>query len=326
MDTNKETLEYDQELWEGIWQDKIPHEPNQTPKKMPFWQRLHLLFTFMVFLDISLALYLDFMFTSHIQQVCQRVRKYLQYYGSATSPEDRFAPAWHWQIWHQNVNARPHLHDIVEDCAKEIALDESDKIITDSLLKIKMKELTNESILSLLSPRSLYEKYCQYAPFTTGILHVFTNSPNHYRKHKEAKERSGQELNFDEDLDLDAGIDDTLPDSMDPAEEGEDGGPSGESLSNSEAVIRLVIAMLTYLQNCSTNLLPLFIGLFFVVNGTHTHVIEMLHNIGLLVSVDTLERLKEQISNSAIDYAIDLMASPGLWFIIFDNINIYLWK
>ncbi|KAJ7199822.1 hypothetical protein GGX14DRAFT_661229, partial [Mycena pura] len=84
--------------------------------------------------------------------------------------------------------------------------------------------------------------------------------------------------------------------------------------------------MLAFIRNRSTNLLPLLLGLFFVINGSSTRTINLLNNIGLSVSVRTVERLKLQISQTAVDLAIELLTSGRLYVIIYDNINIYLRK
>jgi len=82
--------------------------------------------------------------------------------------------------------------------------------------------------------------------------------------------------------------------------------------------------MLIFVRNSSTNLLPLLLGLFFKISGTSSRAMSMLSNIGLCVSVSTVERLKVVISEDAVEKAVTLMtATDMLWGIIFDNINIY---
>ncbi|KAE9407163.1 hypothetical protein BT96DRAFT_986782 [Gymnopus androsaceus JB14] len=98
------------------------------------------------------------------------------------------------------------------------------------------------------------------------------------------------------------------------------------SLDRTEAAITLVIAMLTFLQNQATNFLPLLLGLFFMINGTSTQVMIMLNAVGLSVSIHTVEHLKQELMKSAINFAIELITSPTLWYIISNNINIYLKK
>lgn len=84
--------------------------------------------------------------------------------------------------------------------------------------------------------------------------------------------------------------------------------------------------MLLFVRNRATNLLPLLLCLFFKISGTSTRVVQMLSNIGICVSSRTVERLKERISEDAIQHAIELIKSGRLFFIIFDNINLYLRK
>jgi hypothetical protein len=52
----------------------------------------------------------------------------------------------------------------------------------------------------------------------------------------------------------------------------------------------------------------------------------MLSNTGVCVSSHTVERLKVIISDDAIRLAITLITGGGVFFTIFDNINIFLRK
>ncbi len=81
--------------------------------------------------------------------------------------------------------------------------------------------------------------------------------------------------------------------------------------------------MMVFTKNKSTNALSIILRLFFSINGTSTHVMTMLANIGLSVSVRTVERLKERITEDAIELAIELVASGRLLGVIMDNINLY---
>jgi hypothetical protein len=84
--------------------------------------------------------------------------------------------------------------------------------------------------------------------------------------------------------------------------------------------------MLVFVRNSATNLLPLILGLFFKISGTSTRVMTVLSNMGLCVSVKTVDRLKKQVSDDAICLARELIHSGRIFYIIFDNINIYLKK
>ncbi|KII94572.1 hypothetical protein PLICRDRAFT_97172, partial [Plicaturopsis crispa FD-325 SS-3] len=89
----------------------------------------------------------------------------------------------------------------------------------------------------------------------------------------------------------------------------------------------LAITMLAFVRNRATNALPLLLGLFFKISGTSARVLTMLSNAGVYgVSSNTVERLKKRISEDAIAFAVDLMKSGQLFFVIFDNINIFVRK
>lgn len=93
---------------------------------------------------------------------------------------------------------------MIEPCAHEIALEESDRIIQDSGLQIRMSKLTLKGIRNLLNPKALMEKIKDLAPFVWGILHTFSASPNKYRRRKARREdRSNSEDAEDEDWDDD---------------------------------------------------------------------------------------------------------------------------
>lgn len=80
------------------------------------------------------------------------------------------------------------------------------------------------------------------------------------------------------------------------------------------------------MRNRATNILALILGLFFKINGTSERVLTLLSNLGLSISSMTIERLKLQISKDAVQLAVDLITGPSLFYVIFDNINLYLRK
>lgn len=84
--------------------------------------------------------------------------------------------------------------------------------------------------------------------------------------------------------------------------------------------------MLTFARNRATNVLPLLLGLFYKISGCSARVIQLLSNIGLSVSETTVEWLKERISDDPISLANNAIKSGQLYYIVFDNINIYLRK
>ncbi|KAF7969486.1 hypothetical protein HWV62_27227 [Athelia sp. TMB] len=63
-----------------------------------------------------------------------------------------------------------------------------------------------------------------------------------------------------------------------------------------------------------------------IISGTSLRVMKMLSNVGICVSNQTIERLKTCISEGAIQLAVELITSGQLFFVIFDNISIFLCK
>ncbi len=74
--------------------------------------------------------------------------------------------------------ARKHLHHTIEDCVCEIVLEESDRIISDQSLQVRIDTLTIAGIRELLDPQKISEKYQELAPFFWNLLLVFSSSPN----------------------------------------------------------------------------------------------------------------------------------------------------
>ena len=86
----------------------------------------------------------------------------------------------------------------------------------------------------------------------------------------------------------------------------------------------MAINMLIFARNQPTNILPLMMGLFLKINKKSSRVMTILGNAGVCVSSQTVERLKKHISDDAVEFAVELVASGHLFSTIFDNINIYL--
>lgn len=83
---------------------------------------------------------------------------------------------------------------------------------------------------------------------------------------------------------------------------------------------------MAFTRNSATNLFPLVLGLFLEIGGTSSRVICTLSNAGVCVSIQSIERLKQILSDDAKARAVALMQSTTPYFTIFDNINIYLRK
>ncbi|KAF9061594.1 hypothetical protein BDP27DRAFT_1369506 [Rhodocollybia butyracea] len=183
---------------------------------------------------------------TNTSSVKQKAGKFLEY--CSTEETRRSAPARLWSLWHRNYKAWLHLHSIMQGCADEIVLEESNSIISDPSLKVQVKGLNAESIRSLLAPRILYEKYCWHAPFTTGVLQILTASPNCYEKRKQAHQEADSDVEMEdlttlyEELSQDI-LEDTFMASQDKSTQ-------EIGLSTPEAAITLVIAMLSFLYKC----------------------------------------------------------------------------
>lgn len=190
------SLKFDSRFWEEHLSD-IDTKDLET--------KLHLVMSLLIFLGISFQKFLRFMFSSDISSVRTRASRFMGYTPSAKQEDNSFYPGTIFNLWHSRwPDSRPHLHQMIEPCAHEIALEESDRIIQDSGLQIRMSKLTLKGIRNLLNPKALMEKIKDLAPFVWGILHTFSASPNKYRRRKARREdRSNSEDAEDEDWDDD---------------------------------------------------------------------------------------------------------------------------
>ncbi|KAK0466076.1 uncharacterized protein EV420DRAFT_1474879 [Desarmillaria tabescens] len=316
-----DSLQYDNDFW----QDRLgPASQFSTEKKC------HLVFSLLIFLMLSLANLLEFIFSSKLVIVKQRVGKFMAYSSMGTTDDTRFPPAMIFRLWHENYpKSRRWLHDmVILGCAKEIVLEESNKLINDGNLRIKLSDLTMEKIWELLKPESIAAKYKEAAPFLWGILHTFAASPNRYR-HQNLPRTTGEETEIVTGEDFQGTEDLNVMDDL--QEDPERGSarfaalPPG-FLQSPEFAIIMTISMLIFICNRATNILPIMLGLFFKINGTSSRVLTMLSNVGVCVSEDTVEQVKKRLSEDAINLAVQVMTSDKLYAVIFDNINIYLRK
>ncbi|KAF8184133.1 hypothetical protein K438DRAFT_1974716 [Mycena galopus ATCC 62051] len=253
------------------------------------------------------------------------------FFASESTPEARFGPAMVFSLWRNKTrypNAQKHLREMTIPCAHELALQDSDRVISSPLLSIRLKTLTIRHLREILHPQKLIEIVEGLAPFTWGILHTFCASPNAFRKRKKAEQ----------DEPMPAGEEDWEDDPNDNPDlesgEADPGFEAGRSWTrdypgfsrNPIFAILLTISMLAFVRNRATNILPLILGLFFKISGTSSRVVLMLSNAGVCVSSRTVERLKVRITEDAIQLAVQLITSGRVFFTIFDNINIFLRK
>ncbi|KAK7028602.1 hypothetical protein R3P38DRAFT_2622936 [Favolaschia claudopus] len=289
----------------------------------------------MLFLSVSTRQLVYWLFTTEIPCVTRRISHFMGFFGTESTLESQFAPAMLFDLW-RNADRWPKAQQYIRQmsipCAHELALQDSDRIITSPLLRIRLKTLTVRELRGLLRPDKLIEIIQGLAPFTWGLLHTFSTSPNRTRKQRQRE--AAMSMAEDEVEDGNDWEDD--PNDENEQESGEaDPESVPQSAWSSEYpgfsrnpvfVILLVISMLAFVRNRSTNVLPLILGLFFKISGTSSRVIQMLSNAGVCVSGQTVERVKTRITEDAIQLAIQLILSGQVFFSIFDNINIFIRK
>ncbi|KAJ7791458.1 hypothetical protein B0H14DRAFT_2624967 [Mycena olivaceomarginata] len=292
-----------------------------------------------MYLSISVRQLIYWIFTTNIPSVSRRVSFFMGFNESESTPEAQFGPAMLFGLWRDRIRwprAQRHLRTMTIPCAHELALQDSNRLINNPELRIKMKTLTIHKLRTLLHPQKLIQVFKDLAPFMWQILHTFCASPNNHRR------RQAAEIDVLVD---DLGEDDPMPDvdsedeedwaddpNLESGEVDPDSVPSHWSREyagfsrNPVFAILVCLSMLVFVRNRATNVLPLILGLFFKISGTSTRVIQMLSNAGVCVSGDTIERLKERVSEDAISLAVELITSGRVFFTIFDNINIFLRK
>ena len=169
----------------SYWQEKLGPEFRKNNHE----NKLHLIFSLLVFLEISLAQFLTFTFSSKIEKVKSRASRFMGYTETANDENTRFPPRAIWHLWLENFpRCKLHIYEMIRPVACEIALGESDKIVEDRELQVKMRDLTIASIRDLLQPQKIVEKYQKLAPFTWAVLEKFSASPNKWRRRASTKE------------------------------------------------------------------------------------------------------------------------------------------
>jgi hypothetical protein len=174
------SLKFDSTYWEQHLPSTVQNSDLET--------KLHLILSLVIFLSISIRHLLQFIFSSDIRDVKNKASRFLGYTPTATDDNQRFPPATIFGLWHSRwPQARKLLHDMIEPCVHEIVLEESNRVIKDESLQIRIKSLTIKGIRELLQPDALVEKFRKSAPLMFGLMHTFSASPNRYRKQKTAQ-------------------------------------------------------------------------------------------------------------------------------------------
>ncbi|KAJ7496051.1 hypothetical protein B0H11DRAFT_1910318 [Mycena galericulata] len=285
--------------------------------------RCQLVFSLLIFLGLSIREFLFFLFESSISEVKQRVGIFM-----GNSKTNGFGPERVFKAWHDRFpKSIPHLHStIIKPCMEEIALQESDQVINDPRLKVRLLDCTLDFIRNVLNPGVLPGLYLELAPYTWDYLSVFTTSPNKWRKQRARMGKDGKPVAPPEADEWEETPSGSTEDSAEFA--GDTGGYwKGMGFArNPTFALVLVFSLMAFTRNTGTNLFPMILGLFLEIGGTSSQILNTLSNAGACVSVTTMERLKKVLSEDTLAHAVALMQSPGMFYIIFDNINIFLRK
>ncbi|KAK7016638.1 hypothetical protein R3P38DRAFT_3321050 [Favolaschia claudopus] len=270
--------------------------------------KCQLVFSLLIFFGLSIQEFLVFLFESTLPKVRHRAGLFM-----GNHPSHEFAPQRIFKAWHP--------------CMEEIALLESDKVINDTRLKVRLKDCTLEFIRNILDPGRLPGIFQEDAPYSWDFLTVFTTSPNEYRK-KQARKTSKSKVKTP-----------TEPDEWDEASAGsvdDDGdlfvGETGGFWKdmgfarNATFALVFVFSIMAFTRNTGTNVFPMILGLFLEIGGTSSRILSTLSYAGACVSITTIERLKKTLSEDAVAHAVSLINGPDLFYLIFDNINIFLRK
>ncbi|KAJ7895935.1 hypothetical protein B0H14DRAFT_3125075 [Mycena olivaceomarginata] len=228
-----------------------------------------LLFSLLVFLGTSIQEFLLFLFESTVPAVRHRAGIFM-----GNHPHNGFGPTHIYRAWHDRFpKSVPHLHlTLVKPCMDEIALQESDKVISNPRLKVRLKDCTLDHIRSVLNPGILPGIYREDAPYTWDFLSVFTTSLNEYRKKRARKGEKGKlavPVEADEWEEAASGSSGEKPDFA-----GDTGGfwRNMGFARNATFTLVFVFSLMAFTRNTGTNLFPMILGLFLEIGGTATAV------------------------------------------------------
>jgi hypothetical protein len=172
----------DLEYGDSFWINQIPDL-----RQASLHICIHLIFSLICFLNVSLFQFLKFTFENDIKQVKGKASIFMGYnIQRGPLKYNRWPPALLLHLWSTqwSVVCHKHFKDMIAPYASEIVLRESDCLISDKTLQISLKKVMIKSILNILKPKSLVVTYQDKAPFTFQMLHTFATSPNPHRKNK----------------------------------------------------------------------------------------------------------------------------------------------
>jgi hypothetical protein len=176
-------LQYDHDFWRG----KLGDLSNASLDN-----KLHLILSLVIFLAVSIRELLVFIFTTELKPVKDHAARFLGYSPTRDDLNLRFPAAHIFSVWLEQCHIpdqRAQMRFTITPLAKVMVLEDSDRVIKDVSLQIRVNNLTISGIRELLDPSKLAAKYRALAPFFFEPLEVFTASPNKYRKYEKELSR-----------------------------------------------------------------------------------------------------------------------------------------
>ena len=112
------SLQFDSAYWEQCLPDNMQKAELQT--------KLHLIFSLVMFLGVSVRQLMQFIFSSDIQDVKNRAARFMGHMPMATDPDQQFPPATVFNLCHLCWPHVQHLLlNMIQTCTHEITLEES---------------------------------------------------------------------------------------------------------------------------------------------------------------------------------------------------------
>ncbi|KAG8964698.1 hypothetical protein FRC05_003597 [Tulasnella sp. 425] len=172
-----EKLSYNNEFWEALLPEDVKSACQDHGNILT---RIHLIVSLILYLAMPLKQLLHYLFSTTNHRVSQATGRFISRRDEQQIP---FGPSDLYNLWYTRYpKCCNNLTDlIIKPSIRAIVLAESDSAISDPKLKIKLPDLTVDSVRELLSPSGLEQKYRQHAPFLFDMLEVFAKSPNRYQ-------------------------------------------------------------------------------------------------------------------------------------------------
>lgn len=312
--------------------------------------KLHAILSLVGHFNITIRELVCFIFSCPDRSIHTRAGMFFALKHSDPIP---FAPEQLISLWYGRFNCKPSLDTCLANWTEKVLLEESDRGIKDNYLKISVPDCTIALINDHLIPQNLMRHLQVLMPTTFRFLLHFATRPNRYRKNKSQRESQhplsleilppdtsdGECSDNEDDIDLEANfgeagdLDETdwrkdFPGfSRNPYMASGLAYILGVSLNTAfSKVVTLAISSLLFTRNRATNALPLILGVFMQTNGCATRVLDTFTRAGIITSPATVERLREVVSKDAERLAVQLIHGSPNWFMIVDNINLYLRK